>query len=145
MHHLSDDQISRLLQTCAGEGFDDRRDAAILWLFFRTDGALVEISELRWSRDASVSDIDLSNRRVRFVTAEGSRTVPIPEPVAVAIDAYLAVRSQLGHAASARLWLDEERDFGSGDLARMVRRRGEAAGVGDVVHPPHHPTTSEGP
>jgi integrase/recombinase XerC len=63
---LSDEELRRLLATCAGKDFTARRDNAIVVLFL--DGGL-RLSELA---DLQVADVDLRDRIV-FVAGKGSR------------------------------------------------------------------------
>jgi site-specific recombinase XerD len=50
---LSDDELRRLLATCSGNGFEDRRDAAIIRLFIDTGGRLAEVARLRYGFEAA--------------------------------------------------------------------------------------------
>jgi site-specific recombinase XerD len=127
MPRLSEDQMTRLLATCDAETLDGVRDAAILWLFFVTDAELRDIAALE------ASDADIHGGTVRL---SGQRLVLAPD-AAAALASYVRARERLPHAVTAPLWLGRHADFTSGDVARMVRERGDAAGVGDAVHPHH--------
>ena len=50
---LTESDLKRLLKTCAGKSFEDRRDSAIIWLFLDTGMRLSELTNLR------LSDLDL--------------------------------------------------------------------------------------
>jgi hypothetical protein len=86
---LSDEELRRLLATCAGRDFTARRDNAIIMLFL-DDG--LRLSELA---DLQVADVDLRDRIV-YVAGKASRrsgprhrAVPLGVKAARALDRYL--------------------------------------------------------
>jgi site-specific recombinase XerD len=50
---VSDDELSRLLETCRGKNYRDRRDMAIIRLFLDTGARLTEVANLK------LADVDL--------------------------------------------------------------------------------------
>lgn len=132
---LSDDEVRKLLATCAGRDFRSRRDAAIIWLF--TDGGL-RLAELA---GLTLDAADVRDR-VLYIEGKGSnrsgprrRAVPLGVKAAQALDRYLRERRKHPYADLPALWLgDRNRGAVSTDAVKvMIQRRGAAAGV--TVHP----------
>ena len=133
---LSDEELRRLLATCAGRDFTSRRDTAIIMLFL--DGGL-RLSELT---DLQVTDVDLRDRIV-YVAGKASRrsgprhrAVPLGVKAARALDRYLRERRRHPYADTPRLWLGGRgRPVLSADgVDAMLERRGTAAGIRNL-HP----------
>jgi site-specific recombinase XerC len=92
---LSDDDIKRLLDSCAGRDFRNRRDLAIIRLFLDTGTPLEGMGGLRYdASDPDRSDVDLRANVVR-ITAKGRRemVLPIGKKTARDIDRYIHVRA----------------------------------------------------
>src|SRR3990170_1540910 len=68
---LRPENLSALLATCAGTGFEDRRDTAILRLFLDSGIRLAEMAGL------SVTDIDFDHN-IAVVMGKGSRPRAVP-------------------------------------------------------------------
>ena len=127
---LSDDALTRLLKTCAGRTFEERRDQAILRLLLDTGMRRAEATGL------TIDDIDWSND-VAFVVGKGARprACPFGARTAQALDRYL--RARRDHAWSERnekLWLGAKGPMTESGVAQVVKRRGEQAGLGEI-HP----------
>jgi site-specific recombinase XerC len=60
------DELRKLLDTCAGRSFEDRRDATIIRMFIATGARLAEIANLR------LQEIDL-DRTEAWVVCKGRR------------------------------------------------------------------------
>jgi site-specific recombinase XerD len=128
---IDDKALRSLLRTVDGQGFAERRDAAILRLFIDTGCRLSELSGL------SVTDLDL-DQQVAVVVGKGNRprTLVFGARTARALDRYLRVRAKHPRGDRAELWL------GAGDrppmtnsgITQMVRKRGNEAGI-DHLHP----------
>ena len=133
---LKKDELRRLLDACAGTTFDDRRDAAILRVFFATGVRLAEMAGLRWNpEDEEENDVELDDGVLR-VLGKGRRwrLVSIGPKVVKSLDRYLRLRAQHPHAREQWLWLGQKGRMTSSGIAQMLRRRGEQAGLGRV-HP----------
>jgi site-specific recombinase XerD len=119
----------KLLKTTEGKDFANRRDAAILLLFFDAGARLSEMAGMK------LSDVD-RKARLSYVTGKGShvRAVKFGAEAAVAIDRYL--RSRAGHrfANSEALWLGQDGPLGSSGIAQMIRKRAVSAGL-EHIHP----------
>jgi site-specific recombinase XerD len=100
-----EEELRRLLTTCAGTDFTARRDTAIIILLF-LDGGL-RLSELA---GLQVADVDLRDRIVYVVgkASRGSgprhRAVPLGVKAARALDRYLRERRRHPYADTPRLW-----------------------------------------
>lgn len=121
------DEVRAILKTCDGKTFDDRRDEALLRLFFDSGARLHELVGLK------VDDVDFDSDVV-YVMGKGRRprSCPFGRQTAKALDRYLRVRRTHSHAHHERLWLGRKGPMTDSGVMQMVRRRGEAAGISDV-------------
>jgi site-specific recombinase XerD len=120
---LDDADVTKLLKTCSGTRFEDRRDLAILRLFFDCG---VRRSELAY---LDLDDVDLDNN-ILHVTGKGSRPrlVPFGLKSGQALDRYLRARAQHPKASLTQaLWLGRHGAMGDGAVDLMVRRRAKQA------------------
>ncbi len=126
---LSEADLKRLLATCAGTSFNDRRDNAILRLFADTGMRRAELSNL------TVANVDLDTY-IALVLGKGSRlrACPFESKTGDAIDRYVRARAKHRHAHLDALWLGERGVFGHAGIAQMLSRRGTQAGLGPI-HP----------
>jgi site-specific recombinase XerD len=126
---LREDQIKKLLATCAGTDFDDRRDLAIIWLLVDTGIRRGEIAGL------TVEDVDWEHE-VLIVLGKGRRprTVAFGRKVAKALDRYMRVRGRHAEASTPWLWLGRKGRLTDTGIAQMLRRRATQAGIGEL-HP----------
>src|SRR6476661_5900245 len=101
---LSDEQVKRLLRSCEGTRFEQRRDTAILRLFMDTGMRCAELAHLK------VGDIDW-DLQVVPVLGKGrkNRLCPIGKKTLKALDLYINWgRNKHRDAARAELWLGHE-------------------------------------
>ncbi|MCH7948096.1 MAG: tyrosine-type recombinase/integrase, partial [candidate division Zixibacteria bacterium] len=92
---LTEEQLRRLLKTCDGRTFEERRDNAILRLFMDCGVRLSELAGL------TLSDLDLdSNVAVVLGKGRRPRACPFGRRTTLALDRYL--RARAGHRDSAR-------------------------------------------
>ncbi len=126
---LRDDQLKKLLDACAGPGFDERRDRAIILLLIDSGIRLAEVSGLR------VEDIDWQHETL-IVTGKGSRprVIAFGHKVSLALDRYARIRGQHTAARDPWLWLGRRGRLTGTGVAQMIRRRAREAGIGPV-HP----------
>jgi site-specific recombinase XerD len=126
---LRPENLSALLATCDGTGFEDRRDTAILRLFLDSGIRLAEMAGLR------VTEVDFDHN-VAIVLGKGSRPrgVPFGKRTAKALDRYLRARAHHPHAADEWLWLGKQGRLTSTGIGQLVRRRGREAGLPNL-HP----------
>lgn len=134
---LTDEELARLVRTCEGRDFRERRDMAIVRLFIDTGMRLAELTHLR------VDDVDL-DADVAVVLGKGRRPrgCPFGSKTALALDRYLRIRAQHPNAAGrAELWLGVpggiRTDHGpltESGVSRVVEVRAASAGLAGV-HP----------
>lgn len=122
---VSDDDMRKLLKLCDGKTFEDRRDTAIMRLFFDTGIRRAELACL------AVTDIDLDHRSVTVLgKGRRPRTVPFGTNTAKALDRWLRVRDGHALASTPALWLgSQNRGFHDVAVRQMLERRGAQAGV----------------
>lgn len=132
---LAGEQLAALIRDCEGQGFEQRRDMAIVRIFIDTG---VRVSGLA---NVATSDVSLPHKTIRVVLKGGDEhIVPVGRKAAAALDRYLRARARHRHAASRWLWLGTAgRDpghFGAAGIQDMLERRGRAAGIGHLT--PHY-------
>lgn len=130
-HVLSDDELSALLDTCAGGDFADLRDRAIVMLFADTGMRLGACAGLK------LVDVDL-RERVAAIHTKGDRhlVVPFGANTAQALDRYLRARRREKYSELQWLWLSSTNKghLTPNGITQMLRRRGAKAGV-PGLHP----------
>jgi integrase/recombinase XerC len=134
---LSQDELRRLLATCDGRGFIDRRDNAIIRVFVNAGLRLAENAALE------LDDVQL-RERILYVKGKGSRrSGPRHRAISVgvrtmqAIDRYIRERrKQLYAEAESGLWLASAggRKLSIPGIKTMISRRAGQAGLPDL-HP----------
>lgn len=133
---LRDDQIAAMLATCTGAGFAERRDAAIIYVFFDGGVRLAEHTGLK------VVDFDLRDRML-FVYGKGTdrsgprrRSVQLGVKAARALDRYLRERRRHPYHELPQLWLGDRGrgPMSSHGIKAVVQRRAAQAGI-DHLHP----------
>jgi site-specific recombinase XerD len=135
---FDDDELARLLKTCQGSSFVDRRDTAILRVLIDTGLRVSGLANLRYDPDDEArNDVFLAQRRLRIRLKGGDETwVPIGRKAAAAIDRYIRVRARRDQASSPWLWLGVQghntAHMTDSGIRNMVGRRGEQAGIQNV-------------
>lgn len=128
---LSDDQLKALIKACAGRGFWERRDEAIIRLMIETGARIGEVVAM------TTDDVDLSAGVAVVRRGKGGkgRTIPIGPQTSRAIDRYLRLRRAHRLSASPELWLgDRGKTIAYSGLYDSLVRRAGIAGVVDF-HP----------
>jgi site-specific recombinase XerD len=125
---LREDEIRDLLAACEGRRFEDRRDAAIVWLLYDTGIRLAECAGLQ------LEDVDIAERREVTVLGKGrkERTVPLGANAARALGRYLRLRRQHREQSRSQLWLGVRGAMTPSGIRQMLERRGIEAGIGSV-------------
>ena len=125
---LSEDDVAALLNTCEGKGFEDRRDLAIIRIFYSVGLRLSELSNL------TIDDVDLRDKTLKVLgKGRRPRMVGYGMKVAQAIDRYLRVRRAHPYAALPNLWLGKKGVMTGSGVRQMLERRGELVGI-DHLH-----------
>jgi len=127
---LADDELRRILESCRGNTFENRRDLAIIRLFVDTGircGELVSIG---------VDGVDFE-QDVVFVMGKGrrGRAVPFGAKTKDALRRYRRARSAHPNAGLSAFWLGKKGTMTDSGVRQMLERRGKDAGVGDLY--PH--------
>lgn len=141
---LTMDELRAVIGTCAGKSFEDRRDEALLRMFFDTGARRHEIANLRYSAtDPEDRDVDVRRATVRIIGKGGKdNRLPLGDRSLEAVDDYLRARKRHDHAAEPWLWLGKRGRLTDSGIAQMVRDRGLRAGlVGLHAHDFRHAAT----
>jgi site-specific recombinase XerC len=127
---LSDDQLRRLLRSCDGRDFTDRRDTAIIRLFIDTGVRVSEAAGIMLPDDLDLDD------QVVIVLGKGRRprAVPFGRKTALAIDRYLRLRSSHTFAHLPNLWIGRAGAMTPSGLFQVVADRGASVGL-PGLHP----------
>jgi site-specific recombinase XerC len=124
---MREEMVRALLTACAGNGFLERRDAAIARLLFDTGmraGALASIQ---------LADLDLDERIVTIHTkGRKAYAVPFGAKTAAALDRYLRVRARHRYTDLSALWLGQNGEMHYEGIHRTLNRRAKAAGIGHI-------------
>lgn len=121
-------ELERLIEACKGPTFEDRRDLAIVRLFWSSGTRLSELTRL--SRD----DVHTDDRMAQ-VLGKGRRyrTIKFDLDAANAIDRYLRIRRRHRLADLPELWIGDNGPLTPNGLYQAIRRRARSAGI--TVHP----------
>jgi site-specific recombinase XerD len=121
---LDDAALRRLLDVCAGRGFEARRDTALIRVLLDAGPRRAEVAAMR------VEDVDF-DYSVVWVRGKGGRdrALPFGRKTTQALDRYLRARARHRHAASPALWLGPKGPITDSGVAQLVRRRGRQAGI----------------
>lgn len=123
------DEMRKLMAVCDGRSFEDRRDKAILLLFYDTGIRLAELTGL------TLDHIDFDQDTVH-VTGKGARprACAFGHETARVLDRYLRERRRHRLAYRDEVWLGTKGPLTDSGVAQMLRRRSAQAGI-DPVHP----------
>jgi site-specific recombinase XerD len=126
---MSMDTMKALLRACDGKTFQDRRDNAILTLFYDSGIRLAEMAGIH------LTDLDLDAMQV-WVTGkfDRPRLVRFSPQTVRTIDRYIKLRGGHPDRTSTALWLGERGPLTISGISLMVKRRARQAGV-EHVHP----------
>jgi site-specific recombinase XerD len=121
---VAEDGLRRLLATCAGKSFENRRDTALILLLVDVGPRRAELMGL------TVDDVDF-DLDVLLVLGKGrrERALPFGRKSAVILDRYLRVRARHKDAGLPWLWLGRKGRLTEWGLVMMLRRRGQQAGL----------------
>ena len=124
---LTEEQLRRLLKTCDGRSFEERRDNAIFRLFMDCGVRLSELAGL------TLSDLDL-DANVAIVLGKGRRprACPFGRRTTLALDRYLRARAGHRDAVRPELWLGHLGPMTANGITQLVYRRAKQAGLPGV-------------
>jgi len=126
---IPEEEMRRLFKACEGQTFDDRRDAAVIWMLWDTGMRRAELAGL------TMDDVDLPNRMVR-VQGKGNRqrVCPLGRRAAQALDRYVRIRDRHPHGTANRLWIGRNGPMTPNGINQIVIQRARRAGLVNV-HP----------
>lgn len=126
---LDEQGIRRLLGTCSGSTFNDRRDAAIIRLLLDTGLRRAELAGL------TLDDLDPDNQ-ILSVQGKGGRVrvVPYGRKAATALDRYLRARVSHKDADDPHLWLGQHGPMTPSGVYQVVVERARQAGFKAYTH-----------
>jgi integrase/recombinase XerD len=132
------DELRQLERACAGRGFQERRDAAVIAVFRATGMRLSELAGIRYDPgDPRLSDLDLWHREVT-VHGKGRKTriVKIGHDAARAVDRYIRVRARHAQAYRPQLWLGtgSRGPMTASGIYQVIARRGQECGIEVFPH-----------
>ena len=127
---LTDDQLARLLATCKGSTFENRRDTAIIRVLLDTGVRVAELVSM------TVEGADFE-QDVLHVMGKGRRAryVPFSTKTGEALRRYLRMRARHPKASATALWIGTKGQMTDAGIRQMLERRGIDAGVPHVY--PH--------
>jgi integrase len=130
--------LPRLERACAGRGFAQRRDAALIAVFTATGIRLSELAGIRYDAgDPGRGDVDLWHREIT-VRGKGrkTRTVKISFDAARSLDRYLWVRARHAQAWRPQLWLGagNRGPMTASGIYQVTVRRGRQCGIEVFPH-----------
>jgi site-specific recombinase XerD len=126
-------ELARLEHACAGRGFAQRRDAAVIAVLAASGIRLSELAGIRYDpSDLRRSDLDRWQREITVRGKGGKpRIVKIGYDAARAVDRYLRARARHPQAWRAQLWLGagSRGPLTASGIYQAVARRGRQCGV----------------
>jgi len=124
---LTEEQLRKLLKTCEGKSYEDRRDLAIIMLLLDTGMRRAEISGL------TLEDVNLDTN-VAIVMGKGRRPrgCPFGRKTAKVLDRYLRARAAHKDADLPNLWLGKYGPMTDSGLFQVVSDRAKSAGIEGV-------------
>jgi integrase/recombinase XerC len=126
---VKDDALRKLLRTCSGKTFADRRDTAVIRVLFDTGVRRAELAGLL------LDDVDLDNDEITVMgKGRRPRTLSLSPKTAQSLDRYIRARMGHPHAKSPKLWLaDQGRGPMTDDgIGQLLARRSRQAGLGRI-------------
>ena len=131
------DELRPLERACAGRGFGERRDTAVIAVLEATGIRLSELAGIRYTDDPPGGDVDPWHREIT-VRGKGGKTriVKIGHDAARSLDRYLRVRARHAQAYRPQLWLgvSNRGPMTASGLYQVIVHRGRQCGVGLFPH-----------
>lgn len=126
---IGDEDLRKLFKACAGAGFEERRDRAIISLFIDTGMRLAEMAGV------DLQDFDLDEREL-VVMGKGrrARRLRFVKEARADVQRYLLKRAAHPHADEPAVWLGKRGRLRPNGIYQMIQRRCRQAGIPDV-HP----------
>lgn len=138
------DDLRRILGTCTGKTFEDRRDNALIRILFDTGARRHEIAALRYSiTDPNDRDLDVRRLTIRVLgKGDKDNVIGISGTTAEHLEDYLLVRKKHVHADLPWLWLGKRGQLTDSGIAQVLRNRGRRIGIPNLhAHDFRHTAT----
>jgi site-specific recombinase XerD len=119
------EEVAALLKATTGHGFQERRDRAIVLVFYDTGVRRAELVGMR------MEDVDLEEALLKVTRKGGKRqTLPFGDRTREALDHYLRARATHWAArASEKFWLGGGGALTTEGVGTLLKRLGQRAGV----------------
>lgn len=114
---ISDERIDRLLRTCAGRGFYNRRDSAMIRVLFDAGIRRSGLASMR------VDHLDLDGGLAQVTSKRHTWMISLGPSTIDALAAYLRARKQHPHAARPDLWLTKQGAMSVRSINGIIDRR----------------------
>ena len=133
---VRDDALRKLIQSCDGKGFRERRDRALILALLDTGLRAGELCSVKLAPDADLDSWFDLDQGVFVIMGKRRRQrhVPLGGKARKALDVYLFVRAEHRQADNPYLWLGERGPIHQSGLYQIIERRCELAGI-PRVHP----------
>ena len=123
---LSAEDLGHILKACAGNGFEERRDTAIIRVLIdtglrRTEMANLALDDIDWSGDPPLLRVLGKGGRARHV--------PVGRKAVRDLDRYLRLRGRHREAGNPALWLGKAGPMSDSGIYQIVRDRAAQAGL----------------
>lgn len=117
--------VRRLLSDCSSASFDDRRDAAMIRLFYDTGLRLAEMASLQ------VEDVDVRNRVIHVTHGKGNkgRSARFGIKAAAAVNRYQRERSKHPNRELDAWWIGSRGAITTSGITQILRRRSRRLGL----------------
>jgi len=127
---LTDDELARILATCAGREFAELRDQAVLRLLLDTGMRRAELLGM------TLADVDFDQEVARVLGKNRrARACPFGHKTGLALNRYLKARAEHPLARTTeKLWLGKRGPLTENGIKEILWKRGEQAGIGKI-HP----------
>lgn len=139
---FTEEELQKLVRSCEGRTFIQRRDQAIISVFRATGIRLSELAGIRYvPDDPERNDLDLMHREVRVHGKGGKvRVVRISHETARSVDRYLRLRVKHTQAYRPELWLgvNNRMPMTANGIYQTIARRGRQLGIAVNPHKFRH-------
>jgi site-specific recombinase XerD len=127
---MSEEEQRALLNACKGDGFEDRRDAALIRLMLDAGLRRGEVAGMK------LDDMDLNGQVVKIM-GKGGRPgmVFFGAKTARDLDRYLRARARHSNANLDALWLAQKGALSGDGIHHLIQRRAHLAGLQRSIHP----------
>jgi site-specific recombinase XerD len=117
-------EVQALVRTCDGTTFADRRDTAVISMFYDTGIRRAEMAGIM------LADIDKAARTVRVIgKGDRERVTRYSADMGRTLDRYLRRRAEEHYQDAPHLWIGERGPLGVFGIEQIIQRRAHQAGL----------------